>query len=306
MNNSKRILAVAIGILIAAGACKQKVEPAAKTERIVCLSGGVTEIVYALGFGDQVVAVDASSLYPPEAVELATIGYHRQISAEGILSLKPDLILASEDSGPPEALEQIEAAGVEVRRVTEKPGVEQARERVADIAAVLGRKERGRELLAQMDVELASAREQVAKIPAGDRLRAAFIYVRGSKVLLAAGKYSPAAQMLELAGAENALDDFYGFKPLSAEALVAAKPDVIVMLRRGVESIGGMDGVYRIKGVALTPAGENKRIIVVDDALFSGFTHRLGRAVAELNRSLYANRGSAAAANATQAATATN
>ncbi|MCB1308242.1 MAG: hemin ABC transporter substrate-binding protein [Leptospiraceae bacterium] len=267
--------------------CSPGTQPVTNADRIVCLGGGITEIVYALDAGTHVVGVDTSSLYPTAAQELATLGYHRQVSVEGVLSLRPTLVIASDESGPPEALDQIRAAGVDVRQIESPADVDSTIERIESIATLLNRPERGAGLIASLQNDLETTREHLQTVPEAERVRAAFIYVRGAKVLLAAGKYSPAARMLELAGAENALDDFYGFKPLQAESLVAAQPDAIVMLTRGVESIGGPEQILELPGVALTPAGKNRRFIIVDDALFSGFTHRLGQAIADLGGRLY-------------------
>lgn len=278
-------MSIACALLFATD-CKQPPAPAADTERLVTLSGGVTEIVFALGAGDRVVGADTSSVYPAAARKLPQLGYHRKISAEGILSLNPTLVLASEDSGPPEALKQIRAAGVEVRTVPEKASVDAAEERVSTIAAVLDRKAKGDELLARLKREIQEARAGIDAL-SEPKPRAVFIYIRGGKVLLAAGKYSPGATMLELSGAENAMNSFYGYKPLAAESLVAAKPDVLVLLKHGVASVGGIDEVLKIPGVALTPAGKQNRFVIMDDLLFSGFTHRLGLAIRELSRGIH-------------------
>ncbi len=283
----KLFFAAALALSVAAlSACKESPRPASDLNRIVCLSGGVTEIVFALGAGDRVVAVDTSSIYPPEVEKLPKLGYHRNIPAEGILSLRPTLVLASEDTGPTATIDQIRAAGVEVRLVPEKASVDTARERVEIIATALKQEKKGKELTLRMDAELKDALARIEKLGARPP-RAVFVYVRGEKVLLGGGKFSPAEKMLELSGAENAMDSFFGYQPLSAESLVAARPDVIVLLSHGVESIGGMEAVYKIPGLALTPAARNKRIIVMDDLLFSGFTHRLGQAVRELSSRLF-------------------
>lgn len=256
-----------------------------EAERILPLGGSVTEIVYALDEGERVVGVDASSVYPEAATEKPDVGYYRQLSAEGVLSLDPDLILALEGTGPPAVLDQLRSADVRVETIADEPTVEGAKQKIRRIAELLGQADAGNELIAEMERQLAEAR--ALREEADTTPRVLFIYARGSGTMNVAGSGTSAEAMIELAGAENALADVDGFKPLTAEAVVEAAPDVILMLTRGLDSVGGVDGVLEQPGIELTPAGENRRIVAMDDLLLLGFGPRLGTAVRTLTEQLH-------------------
>ncbi len=256
-----------------------------EAERILPLGGSVTEIVYALGQGERVVGVDASSVHPEAATEKPSVGYYRQLSAEGVLSLNPDLILALEGTGPPAVLDQLRSANVQVEEIPDEPTVEGTRQKIRQVAELVGQADAGAELIADMERELETARalrEQASSTP-----RVLFIYARGSGTMSVAGSGTSAESMIELAGAENALTGIDGFKPLTAEAVVNAEPDVLLLLDRGLDSVGGVDGLLEQPGVAMTPAGENRRVVAMDDLLLLGFGPRLGMAVRELTEKLH-------------------
>lgn len=253
--------------------------------RIVSLGGSVTEIVYALGAGDEVVGVDASSLYPEAARELPDVGYFRRVPAEGVLSLEPTVVLASGETGPPETLDQLRSAGVDVHVIPEESSVDGAREKIRAIATVLDRREAADRLIRGMEEDLEEAQRLRASTDREPRVL--FVYARGAGTMQVAGRSTSAEAMIEIAGAQNAITGFDGFKPMSAESVAAAEPDVILMLDRGLESIGGVDGLLKQPGIALTPAGENRRIIAMDDLLMLSFGPRLGEAVKTLTRKLH-------------------
>jgi iron complex transport system substrate-binding protein len=260
-------------------------QPDADPSRIVTLGGSVTEIVYALGAGDQVVGVDASSVYPEAATEKPNVGYFRKVPAEGVLSLNPSLVLALEGTGPPTVFEQFRSAGVRTVQVPDPPSVTGAKRKIRKIGDLLGRSARGDSLIAAMERDLDEARALRAE--AASKPRVLFVYARGSGTMNVAGRGTSAAAMIELAGGENAITGFEGFKPMSAEAVVEAEPDVILALTRGLESIGGTEGLLEQPGIPLTPAGKQKRIVAMDDLLLLGFGPRLGTAVQRLTKKLH-------------------
>lgn len=261
--------------------------------RVLPLGGSVTEIVYALGAGDRVVGVDASSVYPEAATEQPDVGYYRQLSAEGVLSLNPDLILALEGAGPPPVISQLRSAAVRVETIPDTPTVDGARQKIRRVAGLLGQADAGADLIAAMERELEAARalrEEARTTP-----RVLFIYARGSGTMNVAGAGTSAHTMIELAGGENVLTDVEGFVPLTAEAVVEAAPDVILMLTRGLDSVGGVEAVLQQPGLGLTPAGENERVVAMDDLLLLGFGPRLGTAVRTLAEKLHPELTSASA-----------
>jgi iron complex transport system substrate-binding protein len=254
----------------------------AGAERIVTLGGPVTETVYAFGLGDRVVGADVSSLYPADVLEKPRLGYFRSASAEGILSLEPDLVLALDGLGPPPVAEQLRAAGVPVVLVPETGTMAAAERRVRTLGQALGRTGSADSVVARMRGALAdAAARRPERAP-----KALFVYARGAGVVNVAGAGTAADLVMRLAGAENAAAGFAGFRPLTAEAAAEAAPDVIVIPTRGLESIGGAEGLFRQPGLAQTPAGERRRVIAVDDALLLGLGPRVGEGVLRLAEAL--------------------
>lgn len=249
--------------------------------RIVSLGGAVTEIVFALGAGDQVVGVDTSSTYPKEKVEgLPKVGYQRRLAAEGVLSLKPTLVLATDEAGPPEAIQQLRDSGVTVLIVKDEDTVEGAKAKILAFGKALGKDEAAAALVKELDADLERAGELLKQVKSKPKVM--FIYARGAGTAQVAGLKTGAHMMIELAGGENAVTGYENYKPLTAEAAVAAAPDVILMLTRGLQSVGGIEGLLKEPGIAQTPAGQNNRIVDMDDEYLLAFGPRLGKAVIDL------------------------
>ena len=252
----------------------------ANAARIVSIGGGITETLAAIGVLDRVVGIDlTSSGWPPRAATLPQVGQLHGISAEGILSLRPTLVVANAEAGPPAALAQVRSAGVRVAEVHPARSEAEAYRLYREVAAAVGRPSAGDSLVRVVQQELARVR---AAIPAGARPRVLFLYARGPRFLLVFGRESAGDEMLRLAGAENAVRGFTGAKPLTPEAVVGASPDVILVPARGLRSLGGIDGVLALPGLAQTPAGRARRVVPIDDALILGFGPRLPDAVRTL------------------------
>ena len=252
------------------------------TSRIVVMGGPATEIVYALGLGDRVVGTDRSSLYPLDVLEKPRLNFYRNTSAESILSLEPTLVVAVDGLGPLGVAEQIRTAHVPVLMVPEATTLERAEQRVEMLGQALGRPEEAHAILSQMREEL----DAVASLRPAHPPRALFVYARGAGLVNVSGKNTQADLVLRLAGAENVFTSFDGFRPLTAEAAVAAAPEVIVIPEAGMESLGGVDGLLQQPGLAQTPAGQERRLITVDDNLLLGLGPRIGQGVAHLARAL--------------------
>ena len=252
--------------------------------RIATLGGTVTETVYALGLGDNVVGTDLSSLYPTDVMEKPRLGYFRQASTEGILSLNPTLVISLDGLGPPAVAEQLRAAGVSVLLVPEAQTLEAAEARVQTLGRALGQEEAAEAVIARMHEALAEA-EALRPTPAP---RALFVYARGTGFVSVSGVGTAADTVMRLAGAENAVGAFEGFRPLTAEAVVEAAPDVVVIPGRGLQSLGGPDGLFDQPGLAQTPAGRERRVVAVDDAILLGLGPRVGEGVTALAKGLRA------------------
>jgi iron complex transport system substrate-binding protein len=258
-------------------------------QRVVSLGGSVTEVVLALGAGDRLVGVDQSSASIPGAEALPQVSNFRSLSAEGVLSLTPSVVVATTDAGPPAALAQLKAAGVDVHLVPAAHTIDEAAAKIRAVGVALGMETAADALATRVTSEAraaVAAAEQLAT-RSGRRPKALFIYARGAGALFVSGTGTSATEMIRLAGAENAVTAFEGFRPLTAEAVVAASPDVIIVPERGLASIGGVAGLRRLPGVALTPAARAGRIVAIDDALLLGFGPRLGEAVRTLSHAIH-------------------
>jgi iron complex transport system substrate-binding protein len=270
-----------------AGGAATPTGSAREAQRIVPLNGDVAEIVFALGLGEEVVGVDVSATYPAEAARLPKIGYQRQLNAEGILSLRPSVAIGTEEAGPPEVIQQVKAAGVRVETVPAPTTLDAAPDRIRAVADKLGVSEAGRALADRTAAEIAAAKSTV---PAGRPApRVAFLYLRGTSTTMLGGVGTRADSMISAAGAVDAGTQagVRGYKPITPEALAAAKPDVILLLDGGLESVGGVAGVLKLPGVAQTPAGGARRIVSLDDQYLLGLGPRSGAALKDLIAKLH-------------------
>ncbi|WP_447578534.1 heme/hemin ABC transporter substrate-binding protein [Achromobacter kerstersii] len=268
----KKWLAIALGWAMAASV------HAAEPSRVVTLGGSVTEIVYGLGQGGRLVGDDQSSLYPEAATKLPRVGYYRAVPVEGVLSLKPDLVLASEQAGPPEALKRLAGVGVRVVTVSDAPSVDSLKSRIRAIAGALGVAAAGERMVEDVTQELARAEA----IPA-TRARALLLINRTGSPQ-GAGRDTAANEVMQLAGLDNVLHDQQGYKPLSAEAMGALAPDLIVVTQASLEAGGGMEKFLSLPGIASTQAAAKRRVVVMDDLLILGMGPRLPLALTQLKQ----------------------
>lgn len=262
--------------------CARAATSGGEGERIVSLGGALTELVYALGLGERLVGVDSSSVWPEPARALPQVGYQRKVSAEGVIALAPSLVLHSDAAGPASALARLREAGIPLAEFADPRDVAGARVRIEALAARLDRVERGREIIAALDAELT----RLPAVADEQRPRVLFLYARGADTLLVAGRSTAAAAMIELAGGRNALE-LDDFRPLSAEAVLAAAPEVLLVTSRGLDSVGGSAGLLALPGIAETPAGRNARILALDDLALLGFGPRTGATLHELAAALH-------------------
>jgi iron complex transport system substrate-binding protein len=259
------------------------------TSRVIALGGDITEIVYALGQRDHLVAVDSSSVYPAAVNDLPHVGYVRRLAAEGVLSLAPSLIIANPDVGPPEVLAQIQQAGVPIFVVPAEDTVAGAKTKINTVADIFGASEQAQAINRNIDLDISEARLYTDAARASTAPKVMFIYARGAGALSVSGTDTAAHAMIELTGAENAITEYEGYKPLTAEAAVTAAPDVLLFMTRGLDSVGGYEGLADLPGLALTPAYQNQRIVALDDLYLLGFGPRVGQAIKDLTLELYPN-----------------
>jgi iron complex transport system substrate-binding protein len=230
-----------------------------------------------------IVGTDVSSTWPDSATKLPQVGYQRTLSAENVLSLSPTLIIASEEAGPPAAIEQLRNSGVRVVIVSSEHSAEGARTKILEVAKAVGRESEGEALARRMDEDMQ------AVLPAHNQKQPSvmFIYTRGAGALQVSGSNTAANAMIELAGARNAIEGYEGYKPLTPEAGIAAAPDVILIPEHGLQQLGGVEALLNTPGIAETPAGKYRRVIAMDDLYLLGFGPRFGKARQELAQRIY-------------------
>ncbi|MEQ8480591.1 MAG: ABC transporter substrate-binding protein [Hoeflea sp.] len=273
--------AILVGLIVSTSS---RAEDAAKAERIVAIGGSVTEIIYALGEQDRLIARDQTSIYPPEATELPDVGYIRRLSPEGLLSANPDLVIAMEGYGPPEAKSVILAAGIPIAEIPEGYDGAAIVDKIRATAAALGTPEKGEELAAEVEADLAAA-EAAAKA-AGSPTRILFILALQDGRIMAAGADSHADGIIRMAGAENALSGFSGYKQVTDEAVITAQPDVVLMMDRGGDHSGAEEALFALPAIQATPAGKNRRMIRMNGLYLLGFGPRTADAIRDLNEQL--------------------
>jgi iron complex transport system substrate-binding protein len=257
------------------------------SSRIVSVGTAVSESIYALGAGSRLVGVDnSSSEYLSESAGLPKVGPRTTLSAEGILSLKPTLVIMTSDAGPLPVVDQIRSAGVTTLTLPANFTVDAVKARVRNLARALNLEAKGEEITNSIDREMAEVANLLARVQAKPKV---MFVGRGPNMPNAtmSGRGTTIDEMIRLAGGINPMTSFEGFREMTDEAVVAAQPDVILMTEHSFERSGGVDGVLRFPGVSLTPAGKDRRIVAVSDMYFQGFGPGVGRAVRELALKLH-------------------
>ncbi|WP_328722048.1 ABC transporter substrate-binding protein [Streptomyces sp. NBC_00247] len=261
----------------------------ASADRIVPLTGSLNEIVFTLGLGAHVVARDITATFE-QASALPVVTRAHDVSAESVLSLRPTLVLADTTTGPAEAIDQIRDAGVPLLVVEPATELDDVARRIGTVAAALGVEEAGAALVERTAARLTAVREDVPEH--ADQPRVAFLYLRGSaSVYLLGGARSGASSLLEAVGAVDAGKASgltKDFTAITSEALAKAAPDAILVMTKGLESVGGIDGMLKIPGVAETPAGLDRRIVSVDDGVLLNYGPRTDQVLADIVGQLYA------------------
>ena len=253
------------------------------TDRVVTVGGSITEIVFELGQADRLVARDSTSTFPTEAEQLPDVGYMRALSPEGLLSMNPDLVLAEADSGPPEAIDVLRSSRVRYVSVPDRFDAGAVREKIEVIADALGVPERGQTLATRVDQEIAEAMEAARR---DEPPRMMFILSMAGGRVLAAGSDTAAEGIIKLAGGVNAVEGYEGYKPLSDEAAIATRADVIIMMDRGGEHAADDSELWSHPGLGATPAAASGAVVRVDGLLLLGFGPRLPLAIRTLTEAV--------------------
>ena len=255
--------------------------------RIVSLNGDLTEIIFELGLGGNVVAIDATTTFPGEASALPRVGLGRTLAPEPVLAFEPTLVIGDTQTGPPETIEQIRSAGVPVVILETQTTFEGISTKIREVAEILGVEDAGEELVTRVEGEIADAMALAAT--ATETPRVAFLYTRRPDVLLLFGNGMVTQALIEGAAAVDAAAEtgINGAVPLTPEALVAAEPEVLITDTGGLAAIGGLNAFLELPGVAETPAAVAGNILDYEEGLFLGFGPRAGQALDALVRDLY-------------------
>ncbi|WP_273727698.1 hemin ABC transporter substrate-binding protein [Brucella gallinifaecis] len=255
-----------------------------EANRIVSLGPDVTEIIFALGVGDKIVAVDRSSKYPAETATKTNVGYRRSLSPEGILTLDTDLIIASEDIGPPETTDVLNQSAVEILYIPVDNSRAGLVKKIKLIAKRLDLEKEGDALTQKVIDDFDAATAYASKISADKQKKVVFFH--GLARLSGAGSDTAADAFIRYAGGINPLSIYSGYKPVSEEWLVKAEPDVVLMLSDGN---GGptREDVFSHKALQQTPAAKSQSLVVLEGPYMLGFGPRTAEAIRKLATALY-------------------
>lgn len=247
--------------------------------RIVSVGGAVTEILYDLGLSDRIVGLDTTSLFPPEALkQKPNVGYMRALSVEGVLSLKPDLVLAVEGAGPPDALEALGRTGIRIARVPEALTPQAVEDRIRLVGGLAGAEPRAQALAAQVSARFVAL--DTLRPAGGKPVRVLFVLSLQNGRVLAGGRGTAADSMITLAGGMNAAA-VEGYKPMGDEAIIAAAPDVVLMMQTGAAPVSAAT-LFAMPAFAATPAARRQALVTMDGLALLGFGPRTPEVLRDL------------------------
>jgi len=249
-----------------------------RVARIISVGAAVTEIAFALGGGERIVAVDTSSTFPSAAGSLPRIGYLRALPTEGLMTLKPDKLLLSSEAGPPQAVAVLRSTGLAMAVIADHAGGNALAPKIAAVAAELGTD--GATMIAAVEADWQTLDPIVTTLRT--RPRAIFVLSVVGGGPMVSGRDTHAHAMLEAAGAINPITSFAGYRPLAAEAAAALAPDVIVMMEMSLAAAGGVDAVCAVPALAVTAAGARRNVIAIDGPYTLGFGPRAPQARRDL------------------------
>ncbi|MEF0942481.1 heme/hemin ABC transporter substrate-binding protein [Rhizobium sp. BR 362] len=257
------------------------------TSRLVSVGGDVTEIIYALGEENRLIARDSTSTYPEAAAKLPDVGYMRALSPEGILAVNPTAIIAVDGSGPPEALAVLRNASVPFETMPQSYDRDGILKKIDVVGSLLGVHDKAKALEDKVAADLDAAIADSEKRPQAERKRVLFILSNQNGKILASGSNTAAEGIIKLAGGINAVSNFSGYKPLTDEAIIKANPDVILIIDREGPLSMKDDDLLKQPAISLTPAASHKAIVRMDGLHLLGFGPRTASAVRELNAAIY-------------------
>lgn len=251
-------------------------------------NGTLGNIVFALGLGPRVVGRDQSTTFPSAESLPVVTGNGHQLNAESVLALDPTVVLVDKSTTPPQAVDALRASQIPVVAFTDTRSVGSTPALIRHVAAALGARPAGESLVARTEAQIAQAASTIPR-PSGDPTMA-FLYIRGPRLVLLAGPQSGADDLIAALGgtdAGTAAGFSAAFTAISAEALLRANPDVILVMTQGADSVGGLDGVLALPGIADTNAGRARRVVQMDETEVLSFGPDIGNVLGSLGRAIY-------------------
>ncbi|NRB38847.1 MAG: ABC transporter substrate-binding protein [Pseudomonadales bacterium] len=258
----------------------------APENKVVVIDGSLTEIVYALNAESQIVAVDQTSVFPAQAKKLPNIGYMRALSAEGILSVQPKIVITTSSAGPILALESVKKAGVDVNIIANQYSVQGVMNKIDAVAKLLNKLDNAKQLKQSIQQALVPLQPVLqGQLHEGDSNRKPrvllFLGMQGNQ-LMAAGQHTQAQAMMDILHADNAASDFHGYKPMNKEAVLAANADAIIVV---THTNMPEDKIYA--QFSYTKAATDKRLLIADSSLLLGFSPRIAQALTKMTSVVY-------------------
>lgn len=255
--------------------------------RVLSIGGSVTEIVHALGQGHRLIARDTTSTFPPEVTDLPDVGYARALSPEGVLSVAPGMILATDGAGPPETIDVLENAEIPFVTVPQARTGDGILRKIEIVGAALEVPEKAQALIDETRTALAEARDATDRIAPDEARRVLFILSLEGGRILAGGRDTQAQGIIEMAGGVNAVSGFEGYKQMTDEAVTRAAPDVILVMDRGGDHAIADAQLFDLPAIRTTPAGRNEHVVRMQGLYLLGFGPRTAQAARDLHRALY-------------------
>lgn len=275
MKKISTLFAASLLLLFACGRFSNDDQKTGQKERIVCISKQYSEIIYALGAQQDLVAVDLSSTYPPEIKKLPTIGYHRALSAEAILAMKPTLILQDNNIGPEHVVKQLKDLKIPMKSFIKAATIDSTKMLIREMGAYFHKDHQADSLCNKLDAQMKQALDNTKKYK--DTLKVLVIHFgQANNVYLVMTKQSTAGRMIEWAGGKMAIVADRGMKPLSAEIVAASDPDVILLTDVGYDRMGSIEKIKELPGVSGTSAAKNNRIYRIEEHDLVYFGPRTG------------------------------
>lgn len=258
------IAALVSSVLFGCGRFSNEEKKQEHHERIVCISKQYTEIIYALGAQEDIVAVDISSTYPADAKKLPTVGYHRALSIEGIIAANPTLILHDNNIGPEHVMDQLKNLKIPMKTFMKGQTIDSTKMLIREMGAYFHKEHAADSLCAKLDADIKLAEEKAKEYT--DSLKVLVVHFgQASNIYMVMTTQSTAGKMIGWAGASMAVTDTKGMRQISAEIVAQSDPDVILLTDFGYDRLGTPEKIRELPGVDGTRAAKDNRIYRIEE-----------------------------------------